>query len=152
MRHKLMDIVEKPYLKSERPDIPIGATVDVHTRIVEGDKERIQVFNGVVIARRGQGVNETFTVRRIVANEGVERVFMLHSPRVAKVEVRRLGKVRRAKLFYLRERIGKARRLREKRRTTSKKSTSGENTSDRGAATEAGGDTSETMEVAGQTA
>lgn len=152
MAHKLIDITEKPYLKSERPDIPIGATVDVHTRIIEGDKERIQVFNGVVIARRGRGVNETFTVRRIVANEGVERVFMLHSPRVAKIEVRRHGKVRRAKLYYLRDRVGKARRLREKRRASSKTSTAERAASDNATETGVGDDTTEKMEVAGQTA
>ena len=152
MAHKLIDITEKPYLKSERPDIPISATVDVHTRIVEGDKERIQVFNGVVIARRGRGVNETFTVRRIVANQGVERVFMLHSPRVVKIEVRRHGKVRRAKLYYLRDRVGKARRLREKRRASSKTSTAGRAASDNATEKGVGDDTTEKMEVAGQTA
>lgn len=152
MAHKLIDITEKPYLKSERPDIPIGATVDVHTRIVEGDKERIQIFNGVVIGRRGHGVNETFTVRRIVANEGVERVFMLHSPRVVKIEVRRRGKVRRAKLFYLRDRVGKARRLREKRRAVARTSTSEGTASDNAMQTGVGDDTTERMEVAGHTA
>ena len=152
MAHKLIDITEKPYLKSERPDIPIGATVDVHTRIVEGDKERIQVFNGVVIARRGRGVNETFTVRRIVANQGVERVFMLHSPRVVKIEVRRYGKVRRAKLYYLRDRVGKARRLREKRRASSKTSTAERAASDNATEKGVSDDTTEKMEVAGQTA
>ena len=115
MRQKLMDMVEKPYLKSERPDIPIGATVDVHTQIVEGDKERIQLFNGVVIARRGTGINAKFTVRRIVANEGVERTFLVHSPNVVKVETKRRGKVRRAKLYFLRDRVGKKRKLRELR-------------------------------------
>jgi len=123
MYNKLIDIVEKPFLKAERPEIPIGATVDVHTRIIEGDKERIQVFTGVVIARRGRGNSETVTVRRIVANEGVERIFMLHSPRVVKVEVRRLGKSRRAKLYYLRDRVGKSRKLREKRATPTKGTT-----------------------------
>jgi len=112
-RNQLIEMVEKAYLRKESFDIPVGATVDVHTRIVEGDKERIQVFNGVVIAKRGTGVNETFTVRRIVANQGVERTFMVHSPRVVNVEVKRLGKVRRAKLFYLRDRVGKARRLKK---------------------------------------
>jgi len=125
MAHKLIDILEKQYLKPQRPEIPIGATVDVHTRIVEGDKERIQVFNGVVIARRGSGNSETFTVRRIVANQGVERIFMLNSPRVVKIEVKRLGKARRAKLYYLRDRAGKSRKLREKRTTSNRGTTTG---------------------------
>ena len=93
----------------------IGDTVDVHTRILEGDKERIQIFSGVVIAMRGAGVNENFTVRRIVAGEGVERTFPVNSPKVAEVVVKRHARVRRAKLFYLRDRIGKATRLKERR-------------------------------------
>ena len=96
----------------------IGDTVDVHTKILEGQKERVQVFTGTVIARSGQGVRETFTVRRMVAGEGVERKFPIHSPRVAKVEVKRSGVVRRAKLYFLRDRVGKAVRLKERRRTT----------------------------------
>ena len=96
--------------------ISVGDTVDVHYRIVEGEKERVQVFQGVLIGVRGRGVNRMMTVRRIVANEGVERVFPLHSPRIAKVEVVRRGDARRAKLFFLRDRIGKARRLRDRRR------------------------------------
>jgi large subunit ribosomal protein L19 len=97
-------------------DMTIGDTVDVHYRIVEGDKERIQVFQGVLIGMKGRGINRTLTVRRIVANEGVERIFPLHSPRIAKIEVVRRGDARRAKLYYLRDRIGKARRLRDRRR------------------------------------
>ena len=93
----------------------IGDTVDVHTRILEGNKERIQVFNGVVIAKSGTGINEMFTVRRVVSGEGVERVFPVHSPKVAKVVVKRHSKVRRAKLYFLRDRVGKATRLRERR-------------------------------------
>ncbi len=93
----------------------IGDTVDVHQRILEGSKERIQVFQGVVIARKGEGLRETFTVRRVVQGEGVERVFPLNSPRIAKVEVKRTGQVRRAKLYYLRDRVGKATRLRERK-------------------------------------
>lgn len=115
MRQPLIELVEQSYLKPKPPKFNIGDTVDVHTRIVEGDKERIQVFNGVVIARRGCGINEKFTVRRIVANEGVERTFMVHSPNVVKVETKRRGKVRRAKLYYLRDRVGKKRKLRELR-------------------------------------
>jgi large subunit ribosomal protein L19 len=89
--------------------------VDVHQRILEGQKERTQIFNGVVIARRGDGMREMFTVRRVVQGEGVERQFPLHSPKIAKIEVKRTGKVRRAKLYYLRERVGKATRLRERK-------------------------------------
>ncbi|MHC4718164.1 MAG: 50S ribosomal protein L19 [Planctomycetota bacterium] len=100
-------------MKKEVPSFAIGDTVNVSVRIVEGDKERIQVFRGVVIRRSGAGVSETFTVRRIVANEGVERTFPIHSPRVAGVEVVRSGKVRRAKLYFLRGRVGKATRLRD---------------------------------------
>ena len=98
------------------PSFTIGDTIDVHYRIIEGDKERIQVFQGVFMAERGRGVNHMITVRRIVANEGVERVFPLHSPRIAKIEVVRHCDARRAKLFYLRDRVGKSRRLRDQRR------------------------------------
>lgn len=115
MSQPLIDLVEKQYLKPKAPEFHVGDTVDVLCRIVEGEKERIQVFNGVVIARRGHGINEAFTVRRIVYNEGVERKFLVHSPNVVNVKVRRRGKVRRAKLYYLRSRIGKARKLRELR-------------------------------------
>ncbi|MFQ5415278.1 MAG: 50S ribosomal protein L19 [Phycisphaerae bacterium] len=115
MSQELIDLVEQPCLKERTPAFAIGNTVDVRCRIVEGEKERIQVFNGVVIARRGRGINETFTVRRIVGKEGVERIFPLHSPNVVSVKVVRRGKVRRAKLYYLRSRVGKARRLREVR-------------------------------------
>ena len=93
----------------------IGDTVAVHQRILEGAKERVQVFEGVVIARKGEGLQEMFTVRRIVQGEGVERQFPLHSPKIAKIEVKRTGKVRRAKLYYLRDRVGKATRLRERK-------------------------------------
>ncbi|MBX9788554.1 MAG: 50S ribosomal protein L19 [Pirellulales bacterium] len=115
MSQQIIALVEQPQLKAEIPNFEIGDTVDVHTRILEGEKERIQIFNGVVIARAGSGLRETFTVRRIVQGEGVERKFPLHSPRVAKIEVKRSGVVRRAKLYYLRERVGKAVRLRERR-------------------------------------
>jgi len=98
------------------PDFTIGDTINVHYTIVEGDKERVQVFQGVYISRNNRGVNETITVRRIVANEGVERIFPLHSPRIAKIEVVRRGDARRAKLYYLRDRVGKSRRLRDQRR------------------------------------
>ena len=95
----------------------VGDTVDVHTKILEGEKERTQIFSGVVIARSGSGSREMFTVRRIVAGEGVERKFPLHSPRVGEIEVKRSSNVRRAKLYFLRDRIGKAVRLKERRRS-----------------------------------
>jgi len=101
------------------PKFNVGDTVRVHFRIVEGEKERIQVFEGVVIARkRAESPNATFTVRRVVFNEGIERVFPLHSPRVERVEVTREGHVRRAKLYYLRDRVGKAARVKAKQRST----------------------------------
>jgi len=115
MSQEIMNHVEQVSLNKNPPKFDIGDTVDVHTRILEGEKERIQVFSGVVIARNGSGTREMFTVRRIVASQGVERKFPLHSPRIAKVEVKRSGVVRRAKLFYLRERSGKAVRLKERR-------------------------------------
>lgn len=114
MREKLILATEASSLRKEPLVFDIGDTVDVHQRILEGDKERIQIFNGVVIAKRGTGANENFTVRRIVASEGVERVFPVNSPKIAKVDVKRHGKVRRAKLYYLRERTGKATRLVER--------------------------------------
>src|SRR5437763_13773734 len=115
MKNKLISLVEGMSLKPEVPKFQIGDTVDVHQRILEGQKERVQVFSGVVIARKGEGMRESFTVRRIVQGEGVERVFPMQSPRIAKVEVKRTGVVRRAKLYYLRDRVGKATRLRERR-------------------------------------
>jgi large subunit ribosomal protein L19 len=120
MRNKIIQNVEQPHLKKEAPQFAVGDTVDVSTRIIEGEKERIQIFSGVVIMKKGAGVNEMFTVRRIVNNEGVERIFPLHSPFVSKVTVKRSGESRRAKLFYLRDRVGKATRLTDKRRTTKK--------------------------------
>ena len=108
--------VEREYLREDIPDFRAGDTVRVHVRVVEGNKERIQVFQGVVIGRRGGGTRESFTVRKISGGIGVERVFPLHSPIIEKVEVVRHGKVRRAKLFYLRERRGKAARIEERRR------------------------------------
>lgn len=111
----LMKGVEASSLREDKLKFAIGDTVNVHTRILEGDKERIQIFNGVVIATRGSGTREQFTVRRIVAGEGVERTFPVNSPKIAKLEVVRHGKVRRAKLFYLRDRLGKATRLTERR-------------------------------------
>ena len=107
MSQQILDMVEKSSLKTEVPNFSIGDTVDVHTKILEGDKERIQIFAGVVIGKRGRGLNETFAVRRISYGEGVERIFPVHSPRVDKIEVERKGSVRRAKLTYLRKRLGK---------------------------------------------
>ena len=98
------------------PYFTVGDTLNVHVRIIEGEKERIQVYQGVLISRNGKGVNETITVRRIVANEGVERILPLQSPRIAKIEVVRRGDARRAKLYFLRDRVGKSRRLRDQRR------------------------------------
>jgi large subunit ribosomal protein L19 len=101
---------------SEFPVFTVGDTLNVHMRIIEGGKERIQVYQGVLIGDRGRGINRAITVRRIVANEGVERILPLHSPRIAKIEVVRRGDARRAKLYYLRNRVGKSRRLRDQRR------------------------------------
>ncbi len=115
MSQDLLKLVEKSSLKDSVPNFQIGDTVDVHCRILEGEKERVQLFTGVVIARSGSGTREMFVVRRIVQGEGVERKFPLHSPRIAKIVVKRHGVVRRAKLYYLRERTGKATRLVERR-------------------------------------
>src|SRR5512136_862587 len=120
MINTLIEKVESAAKKKELPKFAIGDTVSVQVRILEGGKERIQPFIGVVIARRGRGMGETFTVRRIVNNEGVERIFPLHSPKVAGVEIVRSGHIRRAKLYYLRERIGKARRVRDRKRDAKK--------------------------------
>ena len=107
MNQAILDKIESEQFRKNPADFGVGDTVRVHTKVVEGDKERIQIFTGVVIGKRGRGLNETFTVRRISYGEGVERVFPVHSPRVDKVEVERKGSVRRAKLTYLRKRIGK---------------------------------------------
>ena len=114
MKNKLIALVEGAK-RTDLPDFQVGDTVDVHQRILEGQKERIQIYSGTVLARRGEGVREMFTVRRIVQGEGVERMFPLHSPKIAKVEVKRTGVTRRAKLYYLRDRVGKATRLRERK-------------------------------------
>ena len=113
MKNALMAHVESKFLKAKPPEFDVGDIVDVHQRIVEGDKERIQIFSGTVIMRKGDGINANFTVRRIVNNEGVERIFPLHSPKIEKLEVKRKSRVRRAKLYYLRDRTGKATRLKE---------------------------------------
>ena len=103
----IMDTISKEQEKNDGAAFKVGDGVRVHTRVVEGDKERIQIFSGIVIGRKGHGINETFTVRRISYGEGVERVFPVHSPRIAKVEVEKQGRARRAKLNYLRTRKGK---------------------------------------------
>ena len=116
MTSKIIEKVEQAYIKKNRLDFSVGDTVDVSVRIVEGEKERTQVFTGTVISHKGKGLNEMFTVRRIVNNAGVERIFPVNSPQVLSVKVIRSGHVRRAKLYYLRDRIGKAIRLRNKQR------------------------------------
>ena len=115
MKNEIIAYVEESGLKKDPPVFAIGDQVEVHQRILEGEKERTQIFAGTVIARKGEGMREMFTVRRIVQGEGVERMFPLHSPRIAKIEVKRTGVVRRAKLYYLRDRVGKATRLRERK-------------------------------------
>ena len=109
------DLVERPYLRDDLPEFRPGDTVKVHVRVVEGERERVQVFEGIVIRRRGSQLSETFTVRKISFGVGVERTFPLHSPMISKIEVGSLGDVRRAKLYYLRERIGKKAKVKERR-------------------------------------
>ena len=116
MSQDIIRAVEKDQLKTDLPRVIVGDTVDVHVRIIEGAKERVQVFSGIVIKIQGAGLSRSMTVRRIVANEGVERSFPLHSPRVAKIEIKRHGHTRRAKLYFLRERVGRKRRLRDRKR------------------------------------
>ena len=113
-----MDIIralESQQMKKEIPTFSPGDTVKVHVKVVEGTRERIQVFEGAVIKKKGGGIRETFTVRRVSYGVGVERTFPIHSPRIDKIEIVKLGRVRRAKLYYLRERTGKAARIKEKR-------------------------------------
>jgi large subunit ribosomal protein L19 len=115
MTQEILKLVERTSLKAEIPQFRVGDTVDVHTRILEGEDERIQIFSGTVVGRSGSGSREMFAVRRIVSGEGVERKFPLHSPKIAKIEVKRTGVTRRAKLYYLRNRVGKSVRLRERK-------------------------------------
>lgn len=115
----LIDVLEKQGMRKDVPRVQSGDTVRVHVKIVEGDKERIQVFEGIVIGLKGGGLRETFRVRKISYGVGVERIFPLHSPRVDKIEIVKKGKVRRAKLYYLRDRKGKAAQVKEKRRVQS---------------------------------
>lgn len=120
MMNKYIELIEKPQLAAKTDEIAVGDTVDVHCKIKEGDKERVQIFSGTVLCFNGRGLTRTFTVRRIVMNEGVERIFPTNSPNVVKVVKKRAGKTRRAKLFYLRDRVGKGTRLAEVAKTGKK--------------------------------
>jgi large subunit ribosomal protein L19 len=113
MQSLLLQSVERANLKNDVPDFRIGDRVEVHQKILDGQKERVQVFEGDVIARNNGGVRETFTVRRLVQGEGVERIFPVHSPRIARIVIKKAGSVRRAKLYYLRDRVGKATKIRD---------------------------------------
>ena len=110
----VLDTIVKDYMKSDVPEFKVGDTVKVHIKIKEGNRERIQIFEGTIISKKHGGVSETFTVRKVAYGVGVERTFPVHSPNVEKVEVVRVGKVRRAKLYYLRDRVGKAAKVKEK--------------------------------------
>lgn len=113
MKNRYLQLIEDAQAKSDIPDFLVGDTIDVHQKLLDGTKERTQVFSGTVIGRMGQGTNETVTIRRIVQGEGVERIFPIHSPRIAKIEVKKAGKVRRAKIYYIRDRVGKATKIRD---------------------------------------
>jgi large subunit ribosomal protein L19 len=115
-QQQTLALVESEHIKKDQPRFDIGDTVNVHLRIVEGDKQRIQIFSGVLISRSGAGINEMIVVRRIVDDHGVERILPLNSPKIAKIDVVRRGDARRAKLYFLRDRVGKSRRLRDRRR------------------------------------
>ena len=117
MTSRLIKEIEREQQKPELPPFRVGDTVDVHVKLVEGERERLHTFSGIVIARKGAGLREMFTVRRIVAGEGVERTFPIHSPAIASIRVVRAGAVRRARLTYLRKRVGKATQVKEKRAT-----------------------------------
>lgn len=112
MQHRFLHLIETNQSKSEIPDFQIGDTIVIHQKLLDGQKERVQTFEGDVIARGGTSTRETVTVRRLVQGEGVERIFVIHSPRIAKIEVKKAGKVRRAKLYYIRDRVGKAVKIR----------------------------------------
>ena len=111
MQNRLLQLVETPHVKADVPDVRVGDTVIIHQRILDGQKERTQPFEGDVIARSGAGVKEMLTVRKLVQSEGVERIFPIHSPRIARIEVKKAGMVRRAKLYYIRDRVGKATKI-----------------------------------------
>lgn len=114
MATDLMSVVEATQFRDDLPDFAVGDTVNVHLRVVEGEKERVQQFEGICLNRRGSGANETFTVRKISEGVGVERIFPIHSPRIDKIEVKRRGKVRRSNLSFLRDRVGKSARVKER--------------------------------------
>jgi large subunit ribosomal protein L19 len=113
MQNRILELIESKLIKPEVPDFRIGDTVDVHQKLLDGAKERVQVYSGTVIARHGGGAKETFTVRRVVQGEGVERIFLVHSPKIARIEIKKAGKVRRAKLYYLRDRVGKGTKIKD---------------------------------------
>lgn len=113
MKTKTIQLVEDPHLKGDVPDFRIGDRVEIHQKILDGAKERVQIFEGDVIARQNGGIRETVVVRKLVQGEGVERIFPIHSPRIAKIVVKKAGLVRRAKLYYLRDRVGKATKIRD---------------------------------------
>ncbi len=128
MKNNLISLVEESGLRKTPLQFEIGDQVEVHQKILEGEKERTQIFSGIVISRKGEGMREMFTVRRVVQGEGVERTFPINSPKIAKIDVKRSGKVRRAKLYYLRDRVGKeATRLRERKRKVSPNAASAAN-------------------------
>ncbi|BBO17439.1 50S ribosomal protein L19 [Candidatus Brocadia pituitae] len=132
----LIDTIEKEQMKKTVSPFSVGDQVDVSVKIIEGDKERIQVFSGVVIAKNGGGFKETFTVRRIVQGEGVERVFPIHSPKIADIKVLKSGRVRRAKLYYMRKRTSKGTRLQEKFESPAAKAVLTQNTQPRSTQTQ----------------
>jgi large subunit ribosomal protein L19 len=113
MQNKFLQVVESTHVRTDVPKFQVGDTVVVQQKLLDGQKERLQPFEGVVIARAGGSIKETITLRRIVQGEGVERIFLVHSPRIARIEVKKAGRVRRAKLFYLRDRVGKATKIKE---------------------------------------
>jgi large subunit ribosomal protein L19 len=113
MQNKYLQLVESSHVRADVPQFQVGDTVVVQQKLLDGQKERLQPFEGVVISRQGGGVKETVTLRRIVQGEGVERIFLVHSPRIARIDVKKAGRVRRAKLFYLRDRVGKATKIKE---------------------------------------
>lgn len=113
MKNRLIALVEKVHERADVPAFQVGDTVAVQQKLLDGQKERLQAFEGTVIARSGQGIKETITVRRLVQGEGVERIFLIHSPRIARIELKKAGRVRRAKLYYLRDRVGKATKIKD---------------------------------------
>ncbi|CAN5583680.1 hypothetical protein BH11PLA2_BH11PLA2_34850 [soil metagenome] len=113
MQNRIIDLVEKAHVKAEVPDFRIGDTIDIHQKLLDGAKERVQVYSGTVIGRSGAGIREMVTVRKTIQGEGVERIFPIHSPKIARIEIKKAGKVRRAKLYYLRDRVGKRTKIKD---------------------------------------